>query len=71
VIFAYVLAILASQNDHFKALFSNGMKESTNDKLIIKDWNYLPFYHMISYFYSATIPMDLSFQTYCEILSKT
>jgi len=61
-------AILGSQSDHFKALFSNGMKETHKDKLIIKDWNYEPFYHVIAFFYSASLSENLSFQSYLEIL---
>jgi N-methylhydantoinase B/oxoprolinase/acetone carboxylase alpha subunit len=52
VIYAHK-AILVSQCDHFKAMFTSGMKESTQTKIQIKDWTYSSYLHMIEYLYTG------------------
>lgn len=54
VIYAHK-AILVSQCDHFKAMFTSGMKESTQTKIQIKDWTYSSYLHMIEYLYTGWI----------------
>ena len=48
-------AILVSQCDHFKAMFTSGMKESTQAKIEITDWSYSSYLHMIEYLYTGWI----------------
>ena len=36
-------AILQAQCDHFRAMFTNGMKESTSSKIEIEGWSYSSF----------------------------
>jgi hypothetical protein len=48
-------AILVSQCEHFKAMFTSGMKESTQTKIEIKDWTYSSYFHMIEYLYTGCI----------------
>jgi N-acetylneuraminic acid mutarotase len=46
-------AILVAQCDHFKAMFTSGMKESTDTKIEIQDWSYSSYLHMIEYLYTG------------------
>ena len=48
-------AILVAQCDHFKAMFTSGMKESTQTKIDIQDWSYSSYIHMIEYLYTGCI----------------
>lgn len=64
-------AILASLSDHFNALFTNGMKESQGEKMVVNDWNYDQFYHMIKFFYSGTLTKDLDVKQYTQILRSS
>lgn len=36
-------------------MFTNGMKESTQTKIEIKDWSYSSYLHMIEYLYTGCI----------------
>lgn len=46
-------AILVAQCEHFKAMFTSGMKESVQTKIEIKDWSYSSYLHMIEYLYTG------------------
>ena len=48
-------AILVAQCEHFKAMFTSGMKESTQTKIEIKDWSYSSYNHMMEYLYTGCI----------------
>jgi len=48
-------AILAAQCEHFRTMFSIGMKESTQNEIEIKLWGYNTFLLMIEYLYTGVI----------------
>lgn len=48
-------AILLAQCEHFRAMFSNGMKESSQMQIEIKDWSYSSYLNMIEYLYTGQI----------------
>lgn len=47
------------------------MKESQGDKLIVSDWNYDQFYHMIKFFYSGSLSKELDLKQYIQMLRKS
>ena len=48
-------AILSAQCEHFEAMFMNGMKESTQSTIEVKDWSYSSYLLMMEYLYSGSI----------------
>ena len=50
-----LLAILAIQCEHFRAMFMNGMKESTQQQIEIKDWTFKAYLLMMEFLYTGTI----------------
>ena len=48
-------AILSEQCEHFRALFKNGMKEASQDKIEIKDWTHDSYVLMLEYLYTGSI----------------
>ena len=48
-------AILSSQCEHFRAMFLNGMKESMQNEIEIKDWTYNVYLQMIEYLYTGFV----------------
>lgn len=48
-------AILAVQNDIFKAMLTNGMKESTQDEIAIPEWSHNAFVSMLEFLYTGSI----------------
>jgi len=48
-------AILSAQCEHFRAMFTSGMKESNQGQIEVKDWSYNSYLLMVEYLYSGSI----------------
>ena len=48
-------AILSAQCDHFRAMFTSGMKESSQTQIEIKDWSYNSYALLMEYLYTGSI----------------
>jgi len=48
-------AILSTQCEHFRAMFLNGMKESTQKEIEIKGWSFNIYSLMIEYLYTGVV----------------
>ena len=48
-------AILSAQCEHFRAMFMNGMKESSQTQIEIKDWSFNSYLLMMEYLYTGSI----------------
>ena len=60
-------AILAAQCDHFKSMFLNGMKESTQSEIQVPDWSYNSYLLMMEYLYTGSI-VNLSQRVAMDLL---
>lgn len=48
-------AILSAQCEHFRGMFMNGMKETTQSQIQVKDWSYNSYLLMMEYLYTGSI----------------
>mmetsp|Transcript_26022 Transcript_26022/g.29781 ORF Transcript_26022/g.29781 Transcript_26022/m.29781 type:complete len:494 (+) Transcript_26022:40-1521(+) len=60
-------AILSAQCEHFRAMFSSGMKESQETVISIDDWSHSAYHQMIEFLYTGTIH-DLSPEQALDVL---
>lgn len=51
-------AILACQCERFRALLSAGMKESSDQEIVIRDWSYEAYLALITYVYTGKLTPD-------------
>jgi hypothetical protein len=61
-------AILAAQSEHFRAMFTGGMKESYSDEVNIVGWSFSAFMAMLEFLYTARTPRDLPMNQMMEVL---
>lgn len=48
-------AILSAQCEHYRAMFQNGMKETTQTQIEVKDWSFTCYSLMMEYLYTGSI----------------
>jgi len=48
-------AILSAQCEHFRAMFTNGMKESNQQEIEVTEWSHNSYLMMIEYLYTGSI----------------
>eukprot|EP00743_Colponemidia_sp_Colp-15_P006964 GILK01007515.1.p1 GENE.GILK01007515.1~~GILK01007515.1.p1 ORF type:complete len:519 (+),score=68.21 GILK01007515.1:65-1558(+) len=48
-------AVLVAQCDQFRAMFSNGMKETRENEIVIPTWSYSAFSCMLEFLYSGNV----------------
>jgi len=61
-------AILVAQCEHFRAMFSSGMKESRDNEIDIPEWSHDAFLTMLEWLYTGHTPQDLCASHVTEVL---